>query len=88
MADRLLELESVSCGYRGGEAVLRDVSFALREKRRVAVIGPNGSGKTTLFHVIMGLIKPHAGRLQVFGRPIEGEKDFFFVRRQVGYLFQ
>ena len=88
MADRLLELESVSCGYRGGEAVLRDVSFALREKRRVAVIGPNGSGKTTLFHVIMGLIKPPAGRLQVFGRPIEGEKDFFFVRRQVGYLFQ
>jgi len=88
MADRLLELESISYGYRGGKAVLRDVSFTLRENRRVAVIGPNGSGKTTLFHVIMGLIKPHGGILRVFGRPIKGEKDFFFVRRQVGYLFQ
>jgi len=31
------------------------------------LIGPNGGGKTTLFHIIMGLLKPYSGKIEIFG---------------------
>ena len=49
---------------------------------------PNGSGKTTLFHLIMGLIKPQAGKISVFGQARREESDFFEVRRAIGFVFQ
>jgi len=54
----------------------------------VGLIGPNGSGKTTLFHVIMGLLRPNAGRIEVFGKERKNEKDFQPVRHRIGLLFQ
>ena len=53
----------------GGRPVLRDVSFAVAEGERVAVVGANGSGKTTLLRAVAGLI-PHGGTLELRGRPV------------------
>lgn len=55
---------------------------------RIGLIGPNGSGKTTLFHIIMGLLKPSAGSIEIFGKPVKNDKDFQEVYRRVGLLFQ
>ena len=84
----LIKLESVSYGYPGGRAVLKDLSFELRDKERIGLIGPNGSGKTTLFHVIMGLLRPTSGKIEIFRHPMKDEKDFRAVRQQIGLLFQ
>ncbi len=54
----------------------------------MGLMGPNGSGKTTLFHVIMGLLKPSSGRMEIFGESVSGEKDFAEVRKRIGLLFQ
>jgi len=51
-------------------------------------MGPNGSGKTTLFHIIMGLLKPVSGNIEIFGKPAREEKDFIDVRKRIGLLFQ
>jgi cobalt/nickel transport system ATP-binding protein len=51
-------------------------------------MGPNGSGKTTLVHLIMGLLKPSAGRIEIFKKPAVTEKDFRKVRGKIGLLFQ
>lgn len=51
-------------------------------------MGPNGSGKTTLFHIIMGLLKPLSGNIEIFGKSIREEKDFIDVRMRIGLLFQ
>jgi len=51
-------------------------------------VGPNGSGKTTLFHIIMGLLRPSSGRVELFGKPAHEEKDFREARKKIGLLFQ
>lgn len=84
----LIQLEDVSFSYPGGIPVLEDLSFQLHEKERIGLVGPNGSGKTTLFHIIMGVLKPANGKIQIFGKQVRDEKDFGPVRRQIGLLFQ
>ncbi|MGD9033818.1 MAG: ABC transporter ATP-binding protein [Desulfobacteraceae bacterium] len=84
----LIKLENVSYGYPGGRAVLKGLFFELRDKERIGLIGPNGSGKTTLFHVIMGLLRPGSGKIEIFRRPMRDEKDFRAVRQRIGLLFQ
>ena len=68
--------------------MLQDLDFSLFERDRIGLIAPNGSGKTTLFHIIMGLLKPTAGHIEIFGQRVVEEKDFVAVRRQIGLLFQ
>jgi ABC-type Mn2+/Zn2+ transport system ATPase subunit len=59
-----LRASGVAAGY-GGRPVLRDVTFEAGPGDRVAVLGPNGGGKTTLFRVLLGLLDPMAGELEV-----------------------
>ncbi len=85
--DILIELNEIYFRYRE-RPVLNGLSFCFCEGERVGLIGPNGSGKTTLFHIIMGLLKPDAGELKIFGQPRRKEKDFTEVRRRIGFVFQ
>ncbi len=84
----LIWLKNIDFGYPGAEKVLNNLDFRLHQKDRIGLIAPNGSGKTTLFHIIMGLLKPTAGRIEIFGRQVSEEKDFVAVRRRIGLLFQ
>jgi zinc/manganese transport system ATP-binding protein len=53
----------------GRRPILDAVSLAIAEGEFVGVLGPNGAGKTTLFRAILGLVKPSAGTIRVFGAP-------------------
>ncbi len=64
------------------ELVLDGVSFTVYSGETVAVIGPNGGGKSTLVKLLLGLIEPQRGTLQVFGkRPA-------MSRGKIGYVPQ
>ncbi|MBW2609165.1 MAG: ABC transporter ATP-binding protein [Deltaproteobacteria bacterium] len=84
----LINMEDITYSYPGGRPVLKNLYLQLHEGERVGLIGPNGSGKTTMFHVIMGLLKPSSGRIEIFSRQAKEEKDFRPVRQQIGLLFQ
>jgi cobalt/nickel transport system ATP-binding protein len=84
----VIELKKISFGYPSGTRVLEGLDFTLCQGEKIGLIAPNGSGKTTLFHVIMGLLKPQAGTIDIFGRKVTTEKDFQSVRRRIGLLFQ
>ena len=84
----LISLKGVSFNYPGGPTILKNLDFELFAGERVGLVAPNGSGKTTLFHIIMGLLKPCAGTLSIFGKPVHREKDFISVRQRIGLLFQ
>ncbi len=70
---------------RGENVVLEDLNFTVYESDFVGIIGPNGGGKTTLMKLLLGLLKPTSGRVEVFGTPAWqlGRK-----RLMVGYLPQ
>ena len=59
-------LENVSLALRG-IPVLEDVSLEIGPHDYLALLGPNGGGKTTLLRVMLGLVQPDRGRVEVFG---------------------
>ena len=72
----------------GGLAALRDVSFDVAPGEIKAVIGPNGAGKTTMFHLITGLLRPSAGRIEIDGRSVDGLSAAQIARFGVARSFQ
>lgn len=72
----------------GKRTVVHDVSLAVRKGEAVGLLGPNGAGKTTVFTMIMGLVKPSAGRILLDGRPITHLPLYQRGRLGIGYLPQ
>ena len=88
MTPSLLELHNISYSYPGQKKpLLNEINFHAH-KEQIGIIGPNGSGKTTLFQIIMGLLKADDGQIVLQGTEIKTEKDFFTLRRKLGFLFQ
>jgi cobalt/nickel transport system ATP-binding protein len=55
---------------------------------RIGLLGSNGCGKTTLCHIIMGLLTPESGDVEILGKKRMKEHDFADIRGKVGFLFQ
>jgi cobalt/nickel transport system ATP-binding protein len=84
----IINLTDISFSYHGGSEVLDKLNLQFSRNEKIGLMGPNGCGKTTLFHIIMGLLKPLSGKIEIFGKPAKKEKDFIDVRRRIGLLFQ
>ena len=76
--------------YFGGKHVLRGIDLAIYPRRVTVLIGASGSGKSVIIKHIMGLFKPDAGQIRVFGKDIVPMNDLELneVRRHFGLLFQ
>lgn len=59
---RVLRTEGLSKSY-GEREVVRGVSIEIAQGEVVGLLGPNGAGKTTSFYMIVGLVRPDAGRV-------------------------
>ena len=84
----IINLTDISFSYPGGHKVLDKLNLKFSKNEKTGLMGPNGCGKTTLFHIIMGLLKPMTGKIEIFGKTTRKEKDFIDVRRKIGLLFQ
>ncbi|OQY12342.1 MAG: ABC transporter ATP-binding protein [Desulfobacteraceae bacterium 4572_19] len=85
----LIDLEKISYSYPGSSNnVLDNLTLKFYQGDHLGLIAPNGSGKTTLFHIIMGLLKPRCGQINIYGNKVDTEKDFRSVRKKIGFLFQ
>lgn len=80
----MIELNTVSFGYHGGNTVLNEVSLAVPGGGLLGLAGANGSGKSTLLSLVAGIYAPTGGSLRVADRLSPGkEKDIRSVCRLV-----
>jgi len=83
-----LRLEHVSHRYADAALdALHDVDLEVREGETVAFVGPSGSGKSTLLNLVLGFVRPTAGRLLLDGADM-AELDLRSVRRWVSVVPQ
>ncbi|HPQ97709.1 MAG TPA: ATP-binding cassette domain-containing protein, partial [Thiolinea sp.] len=76
-----IELSQVSFSY-GLVPVLQNVSLQVATGEFLGLVGPNAGGKSTLLKLVLGLLRPQRGRVQVLGRrPAQ-------ARRRIGYVPQ
>jgi len=70
--------------------VLRDVSFTLGRGHTKIILGASGAGKSISLKLILGLLKPDAGRIWVNGRRVDelDEVEMMKVRADIGMVFQ
>lgn len=84
-----IHVEDLTVAYRE-KPVLWDVDLSIPKSVLLAIVGPNGAGKTTLIKSILGLLKPVAGRVEIFGKPYEQQRDtvaYVPQRRSVDWDF-
>lgn len=86
---KIIEVENLVARY-GTKTILDGVSTTVREKEIFVILGSSGGGKTTLLKHIIGLNKPSAGDIKIFGKSILNmtEIEFDEVLKEVGMLFQ
>ncbi|MCR2803137.1 metal ABC transporter ATP-binding protein [Paenibacillus soyae] len=81
--NEVISVDRVSFSYQQ-KLVMQDVSFGVKERDFIGLIGANGAGKTTLLRMIVGLLKPSAGEIRLFGQPVQSFKDW----DRIGYVPQ
>ncbi len=82
--DYVVEVDQVTVRYQELVA-LEEVTLKVVHSEFVALIGPNGSGKTTLIKAILGVVRPTAGTVRLFGKPVP---DLDGEWKRVGYVPQ
>ena len=71
--DIALHVEDLTVAYNN-EPVLWDIDMELPKGILMGIVGPNGAGKSTLLKSILGLVKPSAGQIYLFGKPVQNQK--------------
>jgi phospholipid/cholesterol/gamma-HCH transport system ATP-binding protein len=72
------------------KVILDGVSFELRAGHLKIVLGASGAGKSTILRIILGLLRPDAGRVEVNGQRVDrmSESELMGVRSKLGMVFQ
>lgn len=79
----IIEMERLTYAYEDRD-VLSELSFRIEERDFVGLVGTNGAGKTTLLKLIVGLLKPASGSIQLFGQSPQAFRDW----DRIGYVPQ
>jgi ATP-binding cassette subfamily B protein len=71
----------------GGKNVLKDISFSIKPKTSVAIMGPTAAGKTQLMYALIGLVTPNSGEV-LFDGTLLAEYEKASLYSQIGFVFQ
>ncbi|NWF58030.1 MAG: ABC transporter ATP-binding protein [Fischerella sp.] len=83
-----IRFENVTFTYPGSsQPALKNISFHLKPKEKLAFVGENGSGKTTLIKLLTRLYNPDSGRILLDGLDLQ-EWDVEVLRQRIGVIFQ
>ncbi|MBA1334562.1 MAG: Zinc ABC transporter, ATP-binding protein ZnuC [Firmicutes bacterium] len=80
---KLVSVKDVCFGYEN-ELVLKNVNLDIYEGDYLGIVGPNGSGKSTLIKIMLNILKPSKGSIEMFGKNIDDFRDW----GKIGYVRQ
>ena len=83
----ILSAENIEKSFKGRK-VVKGISISVEQGEIVGLLGPNGAGKTTSFYMIVGLIKPQAGRILLDDIDITSFPMYKRAQNGIGYLAQ
>lgn len=82
--ETIFAMDSVSL-LRGGEQLLRNVSWEISSGQHWALLGPNGSGKSLCLHLMLANFWPTSGTISLLGHQL-GSYDVREIRKQIGWI--
>jgi ABC-2 type transport system ATP-binding protein len=83
-SDLVVETYKLTKIYQNRQIALNDVTLRMEPGCVLGLLGPNGAGKTTLLRLVLGLHRPTAGWVKVFGKTMT--PNAATVRRRIGYI--
>jgi lipopolysaccharide export system ATP-binding protein len=83
----ILRAENLVKKYKN-RTVAKNVSVYVEQGEIVGLLGPNGAGKTTSFYMIVGMVKPNAGKIFLNDKDITDEPMYKRAQLGIGYLAQ
>jgi len=86
----MIEFKKVSKFYPDDCAAVKDITFSIKPKEFVSIVGRSGAGKTTLLKLLLKEEQPSEGEVVVDGRDIRNlkEREIPTFRRKIGSIFQ
>lgn len=84
MSQKVLEIENLTKIFYDKLIAVNNENFAVEKGAIFGFLGPNGAGKTTTIRLMLGLIRPTAGKVRVFGEEMTTASSN--LRRRIGYL--
>lgn len=81
--NKLVSVKGVCFGYEN-KLVLKNINLDVYEGDYLGIVGPNGSGKSTLIKIMLNILKPSKGSVEMFGRDVDHFRDW----GRIGYVRQ
>ena len=82
----MISAKNLTKHFTRDRLALDDVSFDVKEKEIVGLLGHNGAGKSTVLGIMLGMVRPDAGEVIIGGRSVQ--KDRAGALRQIGAIFE
>ncbi len=85
----MIEVKNLTVSF-GDKTIFEDISFSIKDREKLSILGPSGQGKSVLLRTILGLIKPNEGSIIIDNVDLNKAKpkELINLRRKIGVLFQ
>lgn len=89
MSETIISYRQVTKAF-GINQIYRDITLDIQRGETLCIIGGSGTGKSVMMKMLVGLLEPDAGEIEVFGQSIIGlkQRQWLDIRRRVAMLFQ
>ncbi|HEV7347632.1 ATP-binding cassette domain-containing protein [Telluribacter sp.] len=82
----VIETHALEYSYSKEAKALADINLKVNQGHIYGFLGPNGSGKTTTLRLLLGLLKPQRGRIEVFGQELQTNRQN--ILKRIGSLIE
>jgi energy-coupling factor transport system ATP-binding protein len=83
----MIKVRDLSFSYNGHDEALKDINLDIKKGSWVSIVGHNGSGKSTLSKLLVGLLTPAKGFIEIDGMLLNDD-NLLDIRRKIGIVFQ